>query len=154
MARYTRFWFLLALVSAAALWTGYKLPHRPKRNGDLLDAVSSVQRRCPLYLFAEPGVRPYSWPAAGGIYLSRTSKTTDELDHLIKDPDHYRDSWEGVVYFNVLRHRDHVLLPFLGCSGMSDQVLDYGNFAVYGDRVLLRQVRSILAEEAFEVLQS
>jgi hypothetical protein len=126
---------------------GYAVPRTLKEGGDMLDAVAAVQRRCPLYLTAERGL-PEDWVAEGGIYLSRTSKTTDEVERLLKDSRTYDAHWEGVVYFKARgRHRER-MLAFLPAP--ADRALDYGDFAVYGDPALLQEVRSILAARGFQ----
>jgi hypothetical protein len=149
MSQQVRSWFLLGLVSAVSLAAGYALPRPAKKGGDMLDAVAAVQRRDPLCLIAERG-RPYSWVAEGGIYLSRTSKTPQDVEELVKDPASYNDGWQGVVYFKACAQRDEVIVSFL--PGAGDRVLDYGGFAVYGDPELLQEVRSILAEQGFETV--
>jgi hypothetical protein len=147
MLRDARFWCLLALASALSLAAGYALPRPPKKGGDLLDAVAAVQRRCPLYPTAERGL-PYSWAAEGGVYLSRTSKTPAEVELLTKDPRGYDGQWDGVVYFKARARRGQAVLPFL--PGSADRVLDYGDFAVYGDPKLLQEVRAVLSDQGFE----
>jgi hypothetical protein len=113
----------------------------------MLDAVAAVQRRCPLFLMPQRG-RPHCWVTDGGIYLSRTSKSQDELENLTTDPDGPDSCWHGVVYFKAWVHRDRVEYYFL--SGPRDRVLDYGAFVVYGDPELIQEVRAILASEGFQ----
>jgi hypothetical protein len=141
-----RSWFLLPLIAALSLAGGYVLPRPAKKGGDMLDAVAAVQRHCPLYVTAERG-QPDNWVAEGGIYLSHTSRTPEELDHLLKDSRSYDEHWAGVVYFKACgRHRER-MLPFL--PGPGDRILDYGDFGVYGDPDLVKEVRSILLEQGF-----
>ena len=147
MVRQPRFWCLLALAATLSLAAGYALPRPAKRGGDMLDAVAAVQRRCPLFLVTECGCPP-GWVTEGGIYLSRTRKTTDDVEDLVKDPHGYDDRWQGIVYFKACAHRDRVYL-FIR-SGAGDRLLDYGDFVVYGDPELLREVRPILASAGFE----
>jgi hypothetical protein len=148
MSGYLRFGFLLGLVSALSLVAGYALPHPAKKpGGDMLDAVAAVQRRSPLFLMTERGCPP-SWVTEGGIFLSRTGKTTDDVEDLDKQPRGYDDRWRGVVYFKAYAHRGRVDLPLL--SGPRERLLDYGDFAVYGDPELIQVVRSILASEGFQ----
>jgi hypothetical protein len=146
MLQHARFWCLLALVAAVAFTAGYALSRPAKRGGDMLDAVAAVQRRCPLYLIAERG-RPSSWATEGGIYLSRTDKTPDEVEHLLKDSRNYDGHWDGVVYFKACGQHRERMLAFL--PGPSDRALDYGDFGVYGDPELVKEVRSILADQGF-----
>jgi hypothetical protein len=146
MLKQARLWCLTALAAVLLLGAGYALPRTVKRGGDILDAVAAVQRRCPLYLTAERGL-PDDWVAEGGIYLSRAGKTTDEVEHLLKDSRTYDAHWDGVVYFKARgRHRER-MLGFLPAPG--GRALDYGDFAVYGDPALLQEVRSILAAQGF-----
>jgi hypothetical protein len=146
MLRHARFWCLLTLVAAVSLVTGYALPHPAKKGGDMLDAVTAVQRRYPLFLMPERGCPP-SWVTEGGIFLSRTGKTTDDVEDLDKQPCGYDSRWHGVVYFKACAHRDRVDLPLL--SGPRERVLDYGDFAVYGDPELLQEVRPVLDSAGF-----
>ena len=148
MSQHTRSWCLLALVSALSLAAGYAVPHPAKKGGDMLDAVAAVQRRCPFCLMTERGCPP-SWVTEGGIYLSRTIKTPDQVEDLVRDPSGYDDRWHGVVYFKACAHRDRVLFPML--SGPRERVLDYGEFAVYGDPDLLQEVGPILESAGFQV---
>jgi hypothetical protein len=142
MSHHLRLWFLLGLVSALSLVAGYALPHPAKKtDGDMLDAVAAVQRRSPLFLITERGCPP-SWVTEGGVFLSRTGKTTDDVEDLDKQPRGYDDRWRGVVYFKACAHRGRVDLPLL--SGPRERLLDYGDFAVYGDPELLQEVRAIL----------
>ena len=148
MSYFLRSLFLLGLVSALSLAAGYALPRPAKQTGgDMLDAVAAVQRHTPLFLVTERGCPP-NWGTEGGIYLSRTSKSQDELENLTTDPDGPDSRWHGVVYFKAWAHRDRVEYFFL--SGPRDRVLDYGGFAVYGDPELIQEVRSILASEGFQ----
>jgi hypothetical protein len=147
MSPQVRSWFLLGLVSAMSLTAGYALPRpAPRAGGDMLDAVAAVQRHSPLFLMTERGCPP-SWVTDGGIYLSRSGKSSDDVEDLVKHPNGYDDRWHGVVYFKGCAHRDRVALPFL--SGPPERVLDYGDFAVYGDPDLLREVRSTLEGAGF-----
>jgi hypothetical protein len=146
MLAQARSWVLIALIAAVSLAAGYFLPRPVKKGGDMLAAVAAVQRRCPLYITAERG-QADNWVAEGGIYLSRTSRTAEDLDHLLKDSRSYDGHWDGTVYFKACgRHRER-MLPFL--PGPGDRALDYGDFGVYGDPDLLKEVRSILAEQGF-----
>jgi hypothetical protein len=149
MLRLARSWCLLVLVAAASLTAGYVLPRPrpPKKGADMLDAVAAVLRRRPLHLAGEPAA-PYSWEGDGGVYLSRTYKTSKELDYLIKDAGHYDDGWKGVVYFKVCSGRGSVVYPFLPADG--EHALDYGEFAVYGDPELVQEVRVVLADQGYE----
>jgi hypothetical protein len=113
----------------------------------MLDAVAAVQRHSPMFLMTEPGC-PSGWVTEGGIYLSRTRKTPEELEMLVKDSRRYDERWQGVVYFKAYAHRDRVTLYIL--SGADDRFLDYGNFVVYGDPELVQGVRSILTSAGFE----
>jgi hypothetical protein len=138
--------WLLVLIAALSLASGYVLPRPAKKGGDMLDAVAAVQRRCRVYVTAEPGL-PNDWIAEGGLYLSRTNRTPAELDCLLKDSRTYDEHWDGVVYFKACgRHRQR-LLAFLPAP--ADRALNYRDFGVYGDPALLKEVRSILAEEGF-----
>jgi hypothetical protein len=146
MLRQARFCWLLLLTAALSLAAGYVLPRPAKKGGDMLDAVAAVQRRCRLYVTAERG-QSDNWVPEGGVYLSRTSRTPEELDRLLKDSRTYDEHWDGVVYFKGCgRHRQRVL-PFLPAP--ADRALDYRDFGVYGDPALLKEVRSILAQEGF-----
>ncbi len=138
--------FLLGLVAAVSLVAGYVLPHPAKKGGDMLDAVAAVQRRCPLYITAERGHQD-SWVADGGVYLSRTSRAPADLDRLRKDSSTYDEGWGGVIYFKACGRNRERMLPFLPAPG--DRALDYRDFGVYGDPDLLKEVRSILAEQGF-----
>jgi hypothetical protein len=137
---------LLVLIAALSLAAGYALPHPVKKGGDMLDAVVAVQRRCPVYVTAEPR-QPSNWIAEGGIYLSRSSKTPTELDHLLKDSRVYDEHWDGVVYFKACGLHRERLLAFLAAP--ADRALNYRDFGVYGDPAMLQEVRSILAEQGF-----
>jgi hypothetical protein len=112
----------------------------------MLDAVAVVERRCPLFLMTERGC-PSSWVTSGGIYLSRTARTPDEVEDLVKDARCFDDRWRGVVYIKACADRDRVILPFGPHAG--DRLLDFGDFVVYGDPELLQQVRSILESAGF-----
>jgi hypothetical protein len=147
MLRHLRVWCLLTLVAALSLAAGYALPHAAKKGGDMLDAVAAVQRHSPLFLMPERGC-PSSWVREGGIYLSRKGKTADDVEDLVKDPRGYDQRWQGVVYFKACAHHDRVSLFLL--SGAGDRLLDYGDFVIYGDPELLREVRSILESAGFE----
>jgi hypothetical protein len=147
MARFPRWWLVVPVVAAVSLAAGYAAPRPDKKAGDMLNAVAAVLRRCPLCLMPERGC-PHSWVTQGGIYLSRTGKTPDEVEDLVKDPRYYDDRWHGVVYFKAWAHRDREEYFFL--SGPRERVLDYGGFAVYGDPELIQEVRSILASEGFQ----
>jgi hypothetical protein len=152
MLRLARSLSTLTVIAAVSLTAGYVLPRQTlRRGGDILDAVAAVERRCPLYLVAERGL-PYNWAAAGGFYLSRTSKTAEELDRLLKDPRSYDSCWNGVIYFKACNHRGPLLLPFL--PGPADRILDYGSFVVYGDPELVQEVRLILADQGFKSISS
>jgi hypothetical protein len=141
--------FLLGLVSALSLAAGYALPRPAKQTGgDMLDAVAAVQRHTPLFLVTERGCPP-NWGTEGGIYLSRTSKSPDDVEDLVKLPRGYDQRWHGVVYFKACVHRDRVDFPIL--SGPRERVLDYGNFAVYGDPELILEVAPILESAGFQV---
>jgi hypothetical protein len=147
MSHHLRSWFLLGLVSALSLTAGYALPRPAKRTGgDVLDAVSAVQRQAPLFLMTERGCPP-SWVTDGGIYLSRTNKSADDVEDLVKPPQGFDDRWHGVVYFKACAHRDRADFPML--SGPRERILDYGDFAVYGDPELLQEVRPILESAGF-----
>jgi hypothetical protein len=148
MARRPRLWFVVPVVSALSLAAGYAVPRPEKKGGDMLDAVAAVQRRCPLFLMAERGCPP-NWLTKGGIYLSRTSKSQDDVENLTTDPHGTDGRWRGVAYFKAWAQRDRVEYFFL--SGPRDRVLDYGDFVVYGDPELLQEVRSILAADGFQV---
>ena len=143
-----KWWSLVALISAVCVATGYMLHRSERRGGDVLDAVAAVQRRSPLYLVPERG-RPSNWATDGGFYLSQTSQTPEELDRLVKDPRSYNERWHGIVYFKACAGRVPHFLSFL--PGPEDKVLDYGGFAVYGDPEMVQTVRSILANEGFEM---
>jgi hypothetical protein len=147
MTRHPKLWLVVPVASALSLGVGYALPRPEKKGGDMLDAVAAAQRRCPLYLIPERGCPP-SWVTEGGIYLSRTGKTVDEVEHLEKDPRGYDDRWHGVVYFKACVHRDRADFPIL--SGPRERVLDYGDFAVYGDPELLQVVCPILESAGFQ----
>jgi hypothetical protein len=140
-------WFVVPAVAALSLAAGYAVPRSLKKGGDILDAVAAVQRRCPLFLMPERGC-PHSWVTKGGIYLSRSSKSSDDVEALLKDPRCYDNRWHGVVYFKAYAYRDRDVYPFL--SGPPDRILDYGDFVVYGDPELIQEVRSILASEGFQ----
>jgi hypothetical protein len=118
-----------------------------KARGDMLDAVAAVQRRSPLFLTTERGCSR-RWVTEGGIYLSRTSKTPDDVEDLRKDPRYYDNRWHGVVYFKAYADRDRVSFSFM--SGAGDRLLDYGDFVVYGDPELVQEVRSVLTSAGFE----
>jgi hypothetical protein len=115
--------------------------------GDMLDAVAAVLRHSPLFLMPERGC-PRNWVTEGGIYLSRTGKTPDKVEALVKDPRYYDDRWHGVVYFKAYADRDRVALYFL--AGAGDRILDYSDFVVYGDPELLRVLHSVLKGAGFE----
>jgi hypothetical protein len=134
------------LIAALSLAAGYVLPRPAKNGGDMLDAVAAVQRRCRFYVIAEPG-QPNNSVAEGGVYLSRTSRTPTELDRLLKDSRTYDEHWDGVVYFKACGRSRQRLLAFLPAP--ADRALDYRDFGVYGDPALLKEVRSILAEQGF-----
>jgi hypothetical protein len=147
-------WVPLALVTAAALTTGYVLarPEKPeKRGGDILAAVAAVERRCSLHLIPERG-RPHNWVTDSGFYLCRSSQDPVELDRLIKDPRQYDERWYGIVYFKACARRTPLFLSFLPCP--EDKILQYSGFAVYGDPELIQTVRSILGDEGFETIGS
>jgi hypothetical protein len=147
MSHHLRSWFLLGLVSAVSLVAGYALPHPAKKGGDMLEAVAVVQRRIPLHLVSERGCPP-SWVTEGGIYLSRTNKSTDDVENLIKEPVRYDRRWQGVVYFKNCGNRDRVAFPIL--TSPRERILDYGDFAVYGDPELLQEVRPLLEGAGFQ----
>jgi hypothetical protein len=147
MARLPRWWFVVPVVAAVSLAAGYAAPRPDKKGGDMLDAVAAVLRRYPLFLMPERGC-PHSWVTQGGIYLSRTGRTADEVEDLVKDPCYHDDRWRGVVYLKAYADRDRVQLFFL--SGAHDRLLDYGDFVVYGDPELIQEVRPILAAEGFQ----
>jgi hypothetical protein len=144
MVRYARSLCLLLLVALLSGAIGHALPRPVKKGGDLLDAVAAVQRHRPLFLIPERGL-PYSWAAAGGIYLSSTGKTPEEVEQLVKDPRSYDDRWSGVVYFKACGPREDIVSFMLPDAG--DLYLDYGGFAVYGDPALLQEVRVVLADQ-------
>jgi hypothetical protein len=148
MLQPAKWWSLLALISSVCLVAGYVM-HRPeKRGGDILDAVAAVTRQCSLNLVPERG-RPANWVTDSGFYLCRTSQSPEELDGLIKDPRSYSERWHGIIYFKACAGRVPHSLSFL--PGPEDKVLDYGGFAVYGDPEMVQTVRSILANEGFEM---
>jgi hypothetical protein len=151
MFRAAKLWCLFVLIAAASLTAGYVLPRpqAPNQGRDVLDAVAAVQRRIPLNLIPEPAA-PYNWVEEGGIYLSRTRKTPEELDRLPKDPARFDDRWQGVVYFKAGPHRGDVRRPFMPADG--EHALDYGTFAVFGDPKMIQQVHSILAEQGFDAV--
>jgi hypothetical protein len=148
MLTHLKLWFLLAVVAVVSLAAGYSVPRPPKKGGDILDAVAAVQRRRPLVAIAERGPAT-NWVTEGGIYLSRVYKTPEQLDHLNQDPRVYDDRWDGVLYFKARGGRRDRRLAFL--SAPNDRALDCGDFGIYGDPELLKEVRRILAEEGFEV---
>jgi hypothetical protein len=147
MARNPNPWLVVPMVSALSLGVGYALPRPEKKGGDMLDAVAAAQRRCPLFLVPERGCPP-SWVTDGGIYLSRTAKTVDEVEALEKNPRGYDERWHGVIYFKACVLRDRAGLPFL--SGAGNRLGDYGDFAIYGDPELLQEVHSILESAGFQ----
>jgi hypothetical protein len=147
MSHHSRSWLQLGLVAALALAAGYAVPRPEKKGGDMLDAVAAVLRSSPLHLMTERGCPP-SWVTEGGIYLSRTSKSADDVEDLVKHPLRYDGRWHGVVYFKACAHRDRVVYPFL--SGPRERLLDYGDFTVYGDPELLREIRPVLDSAGFQ----
>jgi hypothetical protein len=121
MLKQVRLWFLIAMAAVMLIVAGYAVPRSVKKGGDMLDAVAAVQRRCPIYLTAERD-RPHAWVTHGGIYLSRTSMTAEELDYLLKDSRTDDARWDGVVYFKANGRHPARMLSFLPAPG--DRALD------------------------------
>jgi hypothetical protein len=114
----------------------------------MLDAIAAVQRQTPMFLISEKSMPRPVWLHEGGVYLSRTRLSHDEVDGLPRDPRHRDQRWDGVVYFKARADCGEQGSPVVdlweGCC------LDYGAFVVYGDAALLSEVRTILARAGFE----
>jgi hypothetical protein len=114
----------------------------------MLDAIAAVQRRLPRFLISEP--KPSgNWMRTGALYLCRAPKTAAELDGLSKYPWCSDPRWAGVVCFRGTRDSTHLYIPWVTEGG--EQCLDYGDFAVFGDRDMVQEVRAILAEKGFQL---
>jgi hypothetical protein len=148
MFKHLRLWWPFALAAVVFVAGWYAVPRRPKKGGDILDAVAAVQRRCPLVVVTELRSGATESVTERGMYLTRNYKTPEELDHLGKYPELYDNRWDGVLYFKSRGARRDTHLPFLPAP--ADRALTYGDFAVYGDPELLKEARRILAEVGFE----
>src|SRR5262245_61845599 len=145
MPKHLKPWVALALVSAVALAVGYALP-RPRRGGDLLDAVMGVQRRSPRFLISEP-LPPANWAQTGALYLCRSPRSAEDVEALTLRP--WRpERWAGVVCFRGTTDPNQHYVPWVTEAG--DRCLDYGAFSVFGDPEVLQEVRAILAAEGFQ----
>jgi hypothetical protein len=113
----------------------------------MMDAVAAVQRHSPRFMISEP--RPCAdWVHSGALYLCRKPRTVADVEGLSKDPERADACWAGVICFRGTPNTRQLLVPWVATGG--DRCLDYGDFAVFGDRDLLREVRAILANEGFE----
>jgi hypothetical protein len=141
----------LILVSLIALATGYALPRRDRRGGDMLDAVMAVQRQAPLFLISDP-MPAANWARTGALYLCRTSRTVEEMEGLRRFPGRSDPRWDGVVCFKGTAdlHQAYLYIPWVSEGG--DHCIFYGTFAVFGDPKLLAKIRTILASKGFQPL--
>jgi hypothetical protein len=138
----------LAVLGAMLFVAGYAVRRPERRGGDMLDAVAAVQRRAPMFVISDRAKPRAAWLREGGVYLSRTLKSHDDVEGLSKFPSRRDRRWAGVVYFKGCADRHEIPGPLV--SLWPGECLDYGDFAVYGDRDLLREVEAILASEGFE----
>jgi hypothetical protein len=141
----------LAVLGAVLFVAGYAVPRPQRRGGDMLDAVAAVQRRTPMFVTTDRAMPRATWLREGGIYLSRTLKSPDDVEGLSKFPSRRDRGWAGVVYFKGCGDRHEMPGPLV--SLWPGECLDYGDFAVYGDRDLLQEVEAILASAGFEAVR-
>jgi hypothetical protein len=149
MAQLIRSWHTLPLVFVLALTTGYALPRSEGKGGDMLDAVAAVQRRSPYFLVSEPRP-PANWVRFGALYLCRMPRAALKLEALGRYPQMLESTWDGVVCFRGTSDPREIV-PWAGAGG--DHCLDYGDFAVFGDRDMVREIRAILAAEGFQLIR-
>ncbi len=71
------------------------------------------------------------------------------MDGLSKHPWRPDPRWVGVVCFKATADPSEVYFPWVSEGG--DRLLDYGDFAVFGDPEMLGEVRDILAAEGFRL---
>jgi hypothetical protein len=151
-------WVTFGLIAVLSVGLGAVLPHPQgneacsrKGSGDMLDAVAAVCRRILVHVVSERALcQDYR---ERGIYVSRGVKTHDEVEGLLKEPARYDDRWSGVLYFKGCPKRDPANAGLLVAIWGAD-CLDYGSFAIYGDRDMLQEVGAILEAEGFRTTRS
>jgi hypothetical protein len=150
MSKRLRVQFLAALLAGLAFAAGYALRRPTPRAGDMLDAVAAIQRHSPMHLLSERAAPRPCWLREGGVYMSRAPLTHEQAEDLPHGPGAGEVRWRGVVYFKGCADRDrHFPLVYV----WQERCLDYGDFAVYGDRDLLGEVRLVLAREGFQTIR-
>jgi hypothetical protein len=146
MSPHGRLWLHLTLVSVVGVVTGYALPRPPRRGGDMLDAVAAVQRYSPRFIISEP-TPGATWARTGELYLSRSHRTTEQVDGLSKHPSRVDHRWAGIACFRGTADPKVIYVPRISEKG--GHRLLYGGFAVFGDPGELPEVEEILDAAGF-----
>ena len=83
-----------------------------------------------------------------GQVVGWADTTAEDVDGLSKYPWRPDPRWEGAVCFKGTADPRQIYVPWAWEGG--DLCLDYGDFVVFGDPELLREVRAILDAEGFQ----